>query len=70
VPAIAEAALVAEPSATAYEVRQRASYALPEKRERIATSNTSRGWTALLVASFAVGLLLGGLAMWRTRAPQ
>jgi hypothetical protein len=67
-PTLAEAALVAEPSATANDVRERATYSPPEKpREHVAASAASRGWAALLVGSFAVGLLFGGLAMWRVR---
>jgi hypothetical protein len=69
VPEIAAAEMeapIVEPAENAYEVRKRATYAPPEKaRERAATNEGSRGLASFVVGAFAVGLLLGGLAMWR-----
>ena len=57
---------IMEPAETAFEVRQRATYAPPEKaRERAAVNDGSRGLAAFVVGAFAIGILLGGLAMWR-----
>jgi hypothetical protein len=61
-----EAPIAVEPAAAAFEVRPRVSYAPPEKaRERAETSSGSKGLAAFVLGAFAVGLLLGGLAMWR-----
>jgi hypothetical protein len=68
VPTDEEAAPVAEPSATANDVRQRGTYAAREKpRERVATSGTSKGLAAVIFGAFGVGLLMGVLAMRRAR---
>ena len=59
--------IVAEPSATALDVRQRTTFDLPEKtRARVAT-NGSSGVEVFALGAFAVGLVAGALAMRRTR---
>jgi hypothetical protein len=60
-----EAALLAEPSAAAYEVRPRAPYAVREKlRERIPPREGSAGGLVVVIlGTFAIGLAVGALAM-------
>jgi hypothetical protein len=62
---------LAEPTADADEARTRATYELPEKtpeRGVIARKTWRGGLVAILGGTFAIGLLLGALAMRRTRA--
>jgi hypothetical protein len=62
---------LAEPTADADEARTRATYELPEQtpeRGVIARKTWRGGLVAILGGTFAIGLLLGALAMRRTRA--
>jgi len=59
---------VAEPSALAYDVRQRVAYDLPEKpRVRVVSPGSGWGTVVGVTGAFAAGLILGGLAMLRLR---
>jgi hypothetical protein len=58
---------LSEPLATAFEVRPRTSFALPEKRDRLALGAGSRSTGGTIAWAFAAGLLLGALAMLRPR---
>ncbi len=66
-PAESEAPVVAEPSSTANDVRPRASYALRQKTRERAAHGAIGNLGVLVGAAFAVGLLIGGLAMRRAR---
>jgi hypothetical protein len=59
---------LAEPSSAADDNRQRATYPLPEKPREAAPVRTSRKLLAPLAGAFAIGLLLGGVAMMRMRS--
>ena len=59
---------IEEPPTRAYDARQRATYALPEKsRERAVAGERWRGLIPFVAGAFAIALLLGVLVTRRSR---